>query len=136
MGAPYSGIFSEIFLQYMKLHTSEHLTKTNMFINYFCYIDNNLIFDSAHTNIQSNLPDFNSIHPSFTAETEQNNAIIYHDIYIHKTEHSIQTAIYRTPTFTVPLSLTHQPYQFNNEYNHKINFTRNILYNNSLQSNH
>jgi hypothetical protein len=71
------------------------------------------------------------------------------NIYIHKTEHNIQTAMYRKPTFTdtiIPYSSNHpfqhkyatirylynrrQTYQLHNEeYNCEINFTLNILYN-------
>ena len=58
---------------------------------------------------------FNPIHPNlhFTAETEQNNAINYLDISIHKIEQNIQTAIYRKFTFTHTISLTHRTIPLN-----------------------
>ena len=61
-GVPSTGILSEIFMQYIETSHITHLTKKHM-INYFHYVDDNLIFDSAHTDIQSILTYFNSIHP-------------------------------------------------------------------------
>ena len=78
MGAPSSGILSEIFLQYIEALHIAHLTKKHMIMNNFHYVDDTLlIFDSNHTNIQAILTDFNSINPNlhFTTETEQNNTI-------------------------------------------------------------
>jgi hypothetical protein len=99
-----------------------------MIINYFCYVDDILILDSAHTNIQSILTYFNSIHPNlhFTTETE-NNAINYLDMSIHKTEHNVQTAVYRKPTFTDTII----PYSTNHPFQHKyaaIRYLYNILH--------
>lgn len=81
-------------------------------INYFHYVDDILIFDSAHTDIHSILTYFNSIQANlhFTSETEQNNAINYLGISIHNIEHNVQTAIYKKPTFTdtiIPYSSNH-----------------------------
>jgi len=103
MGAPSSGILSEIFLQYIQALHIAHLTKKNMIINYFHYVDDILlIFDFNHTNIQAILTDFNSIDPNlhFITETEQNNTINYLDISIQKTAHNIRIAITEKPTFT------------------------------------
>jgi len=59
-----------------------------MILNYFIYVEEILlIFYSKHTNIQTVLTNFNSIHPNlhFTAETGQNNTIRFIDISIQKT---------------------------------------------------
>jgi len=124
-GVPSTGILSEIFMQYTETSHIAHLTKKHMIINYFCYVDDILIFDSAHTNIQSILTDFNSIQPNlhFTAETEQNNAVNYFDISIHKIEYNIQTAVYRKPTFTDTII----PYSSNHPIQHKYGAIYNIL---------
>jgi hypothetical protein len=95
VGVPSTGILSKIFMQYIETSHIAHLTKKHTIINYFHYVDDILIFDPAHTNIQTILIYFNSIHPNlhFTAETEQNNAINYFDISIHRIEHNKQTAL-------------------------------------------
>ena len=80
-----------------------YLTQKHRIINYFQYIDDILlIFDPNHTDIQTILTNFNSIHPKlhFTAEIEQNNTLNYLDISIHKTQNNIKTSIHRKPTFT------------------------------------
>lgn len=78
-------------------------------INYFRYVDDILIFDSAHTDIQSILTYVNSIHPNlhFTAETEQNNAVNYFDISIHKMNIMHKQLSTENPPLQIPLSLTH-----------------------------
>ena len=78
MGAPSSGVLSDIFLQYIESSHLAHLTKKQMIIL--------LIFNSTHTNTQAILTGFNCIHPNlhFTAETENNNTINYLDISIPK----------------------------------------------------
>ena len=98
MGAPSSGILSEIFLQHIENLHITHLTQKHEIIKYFRHVDDMLlIFDSNHTNIQDILTDLNTIHPNvhFTAETEHNNKIKYLDISIHKTAHNISLANYR-----------------------------------------
>jgi hypothetical protein len=88
-----------------------------MIINYFRYVNEIVfIFDSNYTSIKAILTDFNSIHPNlhFTAETEQNNKIVYLDISIQKTAHSIGIAFYRNPTFVdtvIPYSNIHDTQQ-------------------------
>jgi len=83
MGAPSSGILSEIFLQYIEALHIAHLTQKHKISNYFLYVDYIIfVFDSSHTNIQAIFTDFNSIHPNlhFTAETEaeQYNTLFRH----------------------------------------------------------
>jgi hypothetical protein len=134
VGAPSSGIFSEIFLQCIETSHIAHLTKNAWSSTASVKVnDILLIFDFAHTNIQSILTNFNSIHPNlhFTAETE----------------HNIQAAVYRKLTFIdtiIPYTSNHpfqckyaairylhnilHTYQLHNEeYNSEINFTHNIL---------
>jgi len=86
MGVPSTGILSEIFMQYTETSHIAHITKKHMIINYFHYVDDILIFNSAHTDINPFLhiltPHTLTLH--FTTETEQNNAINYLDISIHK----------------------------------------------------
>jgi len=139
VGAPSSGIFSKIFLCCIETSQIAYLTKSTWSSTASVQVNNILlIFDFAHTNIQSILTDFNSIHPNlhFTAETE----------------HNIQAPVYRKLTFTdtvIPYTSKHpfqhkyaairylhnilHTYQLHNEeYNHEINFTHNILYNTSF----
>jgi hypothetical protein len=78
MGAPSSGVLSEIFLQHAEHPHLPRLTQKHKLINYFRYVDDILlIYDSLHTHIKDILDNFNSIHPNliFTDEKE-NNALI------------------------------------------------------------
>jgi hemerythrin-like domain-containing protein len=75
MGALSSSILSKIFLQKLEHTHIPLLTEKHKLINYFRYIDNILIiFDTNHTNTQSILNDFNTIHPiiKFTAKLKRN----------------------------------------------------------------
>jgi hypothetical protein len=98
MGAPSSGLISELVLQHMEhLNLAPRSTKHKI-INYFCYVDDILvIFDSNHTDIQTVLNNFNAIHPKlkFTAEAETNNRINYLDVTIHRTPTDWRMSIYR-----------------------------------------
>ena len=72
MGAPSSGIISEIFLHHIEHTHLPYLAQKHKLVNYFRYVDDVLlIYDSLHTDIQAILHDFNSIHPhlQFTQET-------------------------------------------------------------------
>jgi hypothetical protein len=103
MGASSSSILSEIFLQNTEHTHLPCLARKHKLVNYFCFVDDILInYDSQHTNIHAILNNFNSIHPNlqFTEETEQNNAVNYLDITIHKTPTNINISIFRKPTFT------------------------------------
>jgi DNA-directed RNA polymerase subunit H (RpoH/RPB5) len=113
MGAPSSGLIAEIFLQHIEHTHLAHLTHKHRIINYCRYVDDILLlFDSNHTRIQMILDDFNALHPKlqFTAEAERDHTLNYLDISIHRTPTSIQTAIYRKPTFTdaiIPYTSNH-----------------------------
>jgi len=88
MGAPSTGIISEIFLQHFEHSHLPPLAQKHKLVNYFCYVDDDLLmYDAQHTDIHTILSDFNSIHPNlqFTKETEHNNKLNYLDITIHKT---------------------------------------------------
>jgi len=76
-----------------------------------------LIFDPNHSDIQSILTDFNTLHPNlnFTAEIERDNTINYLDISIHKTLHELKASVYRKPTFTDSII----PYNSNHPTQHK-----------------
>jgi hypothetical protein len=77
------------------------------------------------TDIHAVLADFNSMHPKFhfTAETEQNNALNYLDVTVHKTT-NIKISVYRKNTFTDTLI----PYASNHPTQHKYAAIR-FLYN-------
>jgi len=80
MGAPSSGILSEIFLQYIEALHIARLTRKHEIINCFRYVDDILpIFDSNHTNVQVILTNF--VHPKlhYTAETEKQ----YNTLFIY-----------------------------------------------------
>jgi hypothetical protein len=76
MGAPSSGLISELFLQQIEhLHLTHLQTKLKI-IEYFRYVDDVLlIYDSNHADIQTILREFNALHQNldFTAETETDN---------------------------------------------------------------
>jgi hypothetical protein len=113
MGAPSSGLISELFLQHIEhLHLTHLKTKLKI-TEYFRYVDDILlIYDSNHTNIQTKLNDFNTIHHNleFTAEIETDNNINFLDINIHRNPSNWNISIYRKPTFTdtlIPHSSNH-----------------------------
>ena len=112
------------------------------------------MIQTTQTYIHAILADFSSIHPKlhFTAETEQNSALNYLDVTIHKTPINIKISIYRKPTFTntlIPYTSNHprqhkcaairflynrlNSYQLHDEeYQQEENIIHNILYNNSF----
>lgn len=101
MGAPSSSIISEIFLQYLEQTKLPPIANKLKLINYFRYVDDILvIFDTLHTDINTILDDFNSIHHNiqFTDETEQDNKINYLDITIQRKRTHINISIFRKPT--------------------------------------
>jgi len=135
MGASSSGLIAEMFLQHTEhLHMARLSTKHKI-INYFRHIDDILlIFDPSQSSIQAILADFNTLHPNlqFTAETEENNAINYLDITIHRTPSSWKTAIYRKPMYTDTII----PYMSNHPSQHKyaaVRFLYNRLHTYNLQ---
>jgi hypothetical protein len=88
MGAPSSGLIAEIFLQHLEQLQLTHLARKHHIINYCRYVDDVfLIFDSNNTCIQNILKDFNALHPNmqFTAEIEENQALNFLDITVHRT---------------------------------------------------
>jgi hypothetical protein len=113
MGAPSSGLIDEIFLQHLEHLNLAHLVHKHNIINYCRYDENTcLIFDSNNTCIQNILNNLNALHFNlqFTAEIEENQALNYLDITIHRTPITFKTAIYRKPTFTdtiIPYSSKH-----------------------------
>ena len=78
MGAPSSSIISELFLEYLEQTKLPHIAQKFKLVNYFRYVDDiRIIFDSQHTNINTIVNEFNSLHPKiqFTDETEKHNMI-------------------------------------------------------------
>ena len=66
MGAPSSGLITEIFLQHIEHSHLTNLTQKHKIINYCRYVDDILIiFDLNHSDIQEIINDFNSLHPKF-----------------------------------------------------------------------
>jgi len=115
MGAPSSGLIAEFFLQHIEHQHTARLSQKHKIINYFRYVDDILIiFHPNHSEIQSILADFNTLHPNlqFTAEMEENKTINQLDITIHRTPSNWKVAIYRKPTFTdtiIPYTSNHPP---------------------------
>jgi hypothetical protein len=127
MGAPSSGIISEIFLQHIEHTHLPHLAQKYRLVNYVRYVDDILlIYDSQHTDLHSILHDFNSLHLNlhFIGEIEQYNTINYLDITIHKTLSNLKISVYRKPTFTDTII----PYTSNHPTQHKFAAVR-FLYN-------
>jgi len=118
MGAPTSDLFAEFFLQYLEqLHISQ-LSDKHKIIKHFRYADDVLvIYNTNHTDVQSVLKDFNTLHPrlKFTAEGEKNNKINLTDVTIHRTPTNWRIALYRKPTFTETII----PYTSNDPIQHK-----------------
>jgi hypothetical protein len=93
MGAPSSGLIAEFFLQHTENTHLARLAYKHRITDYFRYVDDILlIFDPNHSDTQSILTHFNTLHPNlhFTAETERDNTINYLDISIHKTPHELK----------------------------------------------
>jgi hypothetical protein len=118
MGAPFSGLKFELFLQNIEHLYFKHLKTKLKTIEYFRYVDDIfLIYDSNHTNIQTKHNDFNAIHHNleFTAEIETDNSINFLDINIRRNASNWNISIYRKPTFTD----TFIPYSSNHPTQHK-----------------
>ena len=119
MGAPTSGLISELFVQNLEQLHLAHLSDKRKIINYNSYVnDILLIFDSKHTKIQNILDDFNSVHsnPKFLGQTETNIKINYFYVTVHKIPMNWKISIYRKPTFTDTVI----PYTSNHTVQHKI----------------
>jgi hypothetical protein len=155
MGAPSSGLITEIFLQHIEHSHITDLTQKHRIINYCRYVDDILIiFDPNQSDIQKILNDFNSIHLKlrFTAETENNCTLNFLDLSIHRTPTGLRTAIFRKPTFTDTIilftsnqSIQHKyaavRYLYNRlesyklqqkEYQQELNIIHKVLHNNSF----
>jgi hypothetical protein len=113
MGAPSSGLIAEFFLQHKEITHLACLSHKHRIIDYFRYVDDILLISAPnHSDIQSILTDFNTLHPNLhlTAEIERDNTINYLDISIHKTPYKLKAGIYRKPTFTdsiIPYTSNH-----------------------------
>ena len=118
MGSPSSGLIAEMFLQHTEHLHMARLSAKHKVINYFRYVDNILIiFDHSQSSFQAILADVNTLHPNlqFTTETEENNAVNYLAMTIHRTPSSWKTAFYRKPTYTDTII----PYTSNHPSQHK-----------------
>jgi len=114
MGAPSSGIITEIFLHTHRRLTSGTLSGKAQNHKLFSFVDDILlIFDSEHTNIQVTVNDFNTTHPKlhFTAEIESNKTINYLDISIHRTPTNLGGELPSTENLHLPTPSfpTHPP---------------------------
>jgi len=113
MCAPSSRLIVAIFLHHLEHLHLAHLARKHHIVNYCRNTDNIfLIFDSNNTCIQNLVRDFNALRPKlqFTAEIEENQALNYLYVTIHRTHTSFKMAIYRKPTFTdtvIPYSSNH-----------------------------
>ena len=152
MGTPSSSLITEIFLQHTEHLHMAHLTHRHRIIIYFRYADDIfLIFDPNHTNIQTILDDFNTLHPRllFTADVDRDNTINYLDISIHRTPNNLKTSIHTFTDTIMPYTSNHPTqhkyaavkFLFNRlnscdlqkeEYRHELNIFHNILHYNSF----
>ena len=127
MGAPFSGLLPEIFLQHIEHSHLTNLTQKHKIINYFRYVDEVLIiFNPNHSDIQEIINDFNSLHPKLRcmAETEDDCTLNYLDLSIRRTPTGLRTAIFRKPAFTDTII----PFTSNHPMQHKYATVR-YLYN-------
>jgi hypothetical protein len=144
MGTPSSGLIAELFPQHTENTHLARLSHKHKITNYFRYVDDILLIsDPNHTDIQTIVTDFNTLHPNllFTAETERDNIINYLDISIHKTPKGFKTSIFRKST---SLYTSNHPAQhkyaavrflYNRQNSHnlqELNIIHNILHNNSF----
>ena len=115
MGAPSSGVISELFLQYTECNAIVPILNKHRILGYFRYVDDILsLFDATITYVQSTLYDFNNIHPNlkFTSEIENSNSINYLDVSIRRTDTNLKFHIFWKPTFTdtiIPQDSCHPP---------------------------
>jgi hypothetical protein len=103
MGAPTSGILSEIFLQYIEHNNIINILNKNHIQYYSRYVDDILIiYNTKKTDIHQVLKEFNNINQNiqFTLELEQNNSINYLDLTIIRKPNNFEFKIYRKPTNT------------------------------------
>jgi hypothetical protein len=115
MGAPSSGILSEIYLQRLEhTKTIDILTQHNI-MGYFRYVDDILvIYDDDMTDIHEVHKTLNNLTPKikFTLEKENKHRINFLDLTIHNRDGKISFSIYRKPTATdviIPADSCHPP---------------------------
>jgi hypothetical protein len=127
MGAPSSGIFSEIYLQNLE-HTKiiDILTQHNT-VGYFRYVDDILIvYDVNLTVINKVHETFNNLTPTikFTLETETDHNINFLDVSIHNKGNQLTFNIHHKPTTTdviIPVVSCHPPERKHTAIRHVVN---------------
>jgi hypothetical protein len=102
MGAPFSALLSEIFLQFIEENYILNILTNNNILGYYRYVDDILIiYDHISTNINTLLNKFNQIHQKLTYTMElENNQQINFDITISRTNNALEFNIFRKPTYT------------------------------------
>ena len=127
MGAPSSGILSEIYIQNMEHTKIYNMLIQHNILGYFRYVDDILIvYNENATDILMVHKLLNQINPSikFALETENNHSINFLDVSINHRDNQFTFNIHRKPTTTdiiIPADSCHPPEQKYAAINYMIN---------------
>jgi len=119
MGSPISGTMAEVYLQYVESTHIKQWWETGEISLYKRYVDDILItYDRQKINNNIIEQKINTIDDNieFKMTTEENNAIDYLDLTLHKQRNKIELSIHRKPTSTDTTThyKSNHPYEQNN----------------------
>ena len=127
MGAPSSGILSEIYIQNMEHTIIYNILIQHSILGYFRYVDDILIvYNENVTDIHRVYNLLNHVDPTikFSLETENNHNINFLDVSINHQDNHFTFNIHRKPTTTdiiIPADSCHPPEQKHAAIKHMIN---------------
>jgi hypothetical protein len=109
MAAPTSTILAETYIQHMEHEQLYHILLKHKITGYFRYFDDILIvYNQKQTNIDKTIIEFNKQNNTeFKVEKEHHNSINILDLTIHRRNTKPEFEIYRKPTHTDVIPVTH-----------------------------
>ena len=98
MGSPLGPVLANIFVGYFESILFRDIEKP---LNYFRYVDDIFISYKTGYNVDVLFDQISNLHPSlkFTREHETDGSLPFLDVLVQRTQTSLNTSIYRKPTF-------------------------------------
>ena len=98
MGSPLGPVLANIFVGYFESILFTNIEKP---LNYFRYVDDIFISYKTDYNVDDLFDQISNLHPSlkFTREHEADGSLPFLDVLVQRTPTSLNTSIYRKPTF-------------------------------------
>jgi hypothetical protein len=125
---PTSAILAETFIQHLEHTIIYQILTKHQIIDYYRYVDNLIVYNELHKNIENALLDFNIVHPKikFTMEKETHDSINYLDMTITKEYNKLTFNIYRNRT-TIDSIIHNDSYHPNEHKRSAINYLLNRM---------